>query len=187
MLVAALASETASAKGPLEATLEGPGIHSPVAFALRYEAAADDPRRAPLEHLALVTGRFSAVFAGTSLETFDAASRALRLKPPPGDLGPRYALTYRLEGPGGGEEIVQHVYPYAEPRPVLFIAPRSWFVAGAGLRQAFVEAGLPPDPGSSGDDGPWSPGVALAALGAALTAGALALATRRRPRTSGAH
>ena len=146
-----------------------------------HGGATDDPRRAPFEHVALVTGLLTAVFADASVETFDAAARGLRLEPPRRDLGPRYTLTHRFEGPGG-LEIVQDVYPYAEPRPVLFVAPRSWFVAGPGLREALVEAGLPPKPGSRSDDGPWSPAVRLATLGAALAAGVLALAVRRRPR-----
>jgi hypothetical protein len=126
----------------------------------------------------------TAVFADASLERFDAANRRLRGTRPEGDLGPKYTLTYRFAGPGGGDEIVQDAYPYAEPLPVLFLAPRGWFVAGAGLRQALVEAGLPPTPGSRGGERPWSPGVGLAALGAALAACALAI--RRRRGTGGA-
>jgi hypothetical protein len=183
-LVAALAPAAAPAKGPVEAALEGPGLEAPVPFGWMHGGADDDPRRAPFEHVALATGLLTAVFADASAERFEAASRGLRLVPPPGDLGPKYTLTHRFEGPGG-VEVVQDVYPYAEPRPVLFIAPRSWFVAGAGLRQALVGAGLPPDSGSGDDDGPWSPGMWLAALGA-LAAAAVALATRRRPRTDGA-
>ena len=184
-LLGALLPSLATAKGPIEASLEGPGLEAPLAFGWTYGDADDDPRRAPFEHVALATGLLTAVFADASVQTFDAAARGLRLEPPRGDLGPRYTLTHRFEGPGG-VEIVQDVYPYAEPRPVLFVAPRSWFVAGARLRQALVEAGLPPNRGSRSDDGLWSPRVGLAALGAVLVAGVLALAVRRRPRTGGA-
>jgi hypothetical protein len=179
-LLGALASFPAPAKGPIEASLEGRGLEAPLPFAWPHGAAPDDPRRAPFEHVALATGLLTAVFADASMETFDAASQGLRLEPPPGDLGPKYTLTHLFRGPGG-REIVQDVYPYAEPSPVLFIAPRSWFVAGPGLRQALVEAGLPRD--ARGGEDPWWPlGVGLAAL----AAGVLMLARRRRPRARGA-
>jgi hypothetical protein len=84
-----LAVPTAQAKGPLEASLEGPGLDRPVRFEWTYGSAPGDPRRAPIEHLALATGLFTGVFADASPETFDVASRALRLRPPRGDLGPR--------------------------------------------------------------------------------------------------
>ena len=177
-LLGALLPFLATAKGPIEASLEGPGLEAPLAFGWTYGGAADDPRRAPFEHVALATGLLTAVFADASVETFDAASRRLRLERPKGDLGPRYTLTHRFEGPGGAE-IVQDLYPYAEPRPVLFIAPRSWSVAGPGLREALVEAGLPAARG--GGDGRWSLGFGLAALGAALV-----LTTSRRPRAGDA-
>jgi hypothetical protein len=132
-----------------------------------HGGAADDPRRAPFEHVALATGLLTSVFADASMQRFDAASRRLRLERPQGDLGPRYTLTHRFEGPGG-VEIVQDLFPYAEPGgPVLFIAPRSWFVAGPGLRESLVEAGLPAAT-RGGGAGRWSLGLGLAALGAAL-------------------
>jgi hypothetical protein len=168
-LLGALVLSPAPAKGPIEGSLEGPGLEDPLRFAWTHGAGVDDPRRAPFEHVALATGLMTAVFADASVARFDAASRGLRLEPPRGELGPRYTLTHRFEGPGG-REIVQHVYPYAKPRPVLFIAPRSWFVARPGLRQALVEAGLP---SADRGEGPWSLGVGLAALGAALAAGAV--------------
>jgi hypothetical protein len=182
-LLGALVPSPASAKGPIEASLEGPGLEAPLPFGWTHGGADDDPRRAPFEHVALATGLLTAVFADASVERFDTASRSLRLARPQGDLGPKYTLTHRFEGPGG-MEIVQDVYPYAEPRPVLFIAPRSWFVAAPELRQALVEAGLPPDRPSREHDLLWAFAPVLAAMVAALLGGALAM--RRRPGASGA-
>ena len=180
-LVGLLAPTGASAKGPIEASLAGPGLDAPVLVALAYEGPADDPRRAPLEHLALATGRMTAVLTGASLESFEAATRRLRVARPTGDLGPRFTLTYRFEGPGGGDEIVQDVYPYAEPRPVTYLAPDqllhtqgSWFVADEGLEHALVEAGLPPASSGGGGGFVWA-ALALLAAGAA----AARLGTRR--------
>jgi hypothetical protein len=182
-LLGALAPSPAPAKGPIQASLEGPGLETPLPFAWTHGGAAHDPRRAPFEHVALATGLLTAVFADASVERFDAASRGLRLARPQGDLGPKYTLTHRFEGPRS-MEIVQDVYPYAEPRPVLFIAPRSWFVAGPGLRHALVDAGLPPDRPSREHDLLWAFAPVLAAIVATLLGGALAV--RRRPGASGA-
>jgi hypothetical protein len=179
-LLGALVPALAPAKGPIEASLEGPGLEVALPFGWTHDGTADDLRRAPFEHVALATGLLTAVFADASVERFDAASRRLRLERPRGDLGPKYTLTHRFEGPGG-LEIVQDVYPYAEPGPVLFIAPRSWFVAGPKLRQALVDAGLPSAARGDGD-GRSSLGVGLAAL----AAGVLVLAMGRRPRERGA-
>jgi hypothetical protein len=192
-IAAALATELVtppvSAKGPIEALLQGPGLDTSLRFELPYHSAADDPRRAPLEHLALATGYFTAVFSGVPADSYDAASRALRVEPPPSDLGPRYTLTYRLEGPAGGERIVQDVYPFAEPRPLTYVAPSqvanqlgSWFVALPGLKHALVDAGLPQNP-QSGHDGSPSPRTLVGVLGAiavALGLGGTGLAVARR-------
>jgi hypothetical protein len=125
------------------------------------------------------------VFADARPETFDAASSALRLRPPRGDLGPRYTLTYRLEAPGSDDEIVQELYPYADPRPVTYLAPGqvvnaggSWFVAHEDLREALVADGLPSDPPGTEAERRWPIPVAIAFCVAA------ALVTRRGTRRS---
>ncbi len=188
-LAALLTPAATLAKGPLEAALEGPGLDEPVRFIWTYSDAGDDARRAPIEHLALATGYFTAIFADASQETFDAASNALRARRPRGDLGPRYTLTYRLEGPGLDHGIVQDVYPYAKPRPVTYVPPSqypnilgSWFVADESLTTALVRAGLPRHaPASDG-----SVHVRWAVIGSlAAFAAMLILTAGLRPRIRG--
>ena len=181
-LVALLAPATAPGKGPLEASLEGPGLDAPIRVPLTYHGARDDPRRGPLEHIALATGLFAlatglftAVFADASIDDFEAASRALRIRPPAGDLGSRYTLTYRLEGPGSEEEIVQFVYPHAEPRPLTYLAPGSWFIADPGLEDALLEVGLP---GARAESGRSTIYGALAAIAIAIAAGLVSIRVR---------
>lgn len=78
-LLGALVPPLAPAKGSIEASLNGPGLEVPLPFAWTHGGVADDPRRGPFEHVALATG-FPVVFAHASMETFDAASRRLRLE-----------------------------------------------------------------------------------------------------------
>jgi hypothetical protein len=187
VLLAALLPSLAVAKGPVEATLEGPGLAAPIEFGGWTEA---DPWRAPIEPLATAAGFFPAAFGGDS--------GLLGSKPPTGDLGPRYTVTYGLGGPEDGEErIVQAVYPYAQPHPVTYMAPDQpfygtmstrggWFVATSPLAPplAYVlrEAGLPRDPPTGGDPGtfPWTIAVGLAVLVTMLGLAALTLLLLRR-------
>jgi hypothetical protein len=189
VLIAALLPSLGVAKGPVEATLDGPGLAAPIEFGGWTEA---DPWRAPIEPLATAAGFFPAAFGGDS--------GLLASKRPAGDLGPRYTLTYGLGGPEDGEErIVQDVYPYAKPRPVTYMAPDQpfygtmstrggWFVATSPfappLDYVLREAGLPRDPPTGRDPGtfPWTIAAGLAALATTLGLAALTvLLLRRRP------
>jgi hypothetical protein len=185
------------AKGGIEATLDGPGLAEPIGYGWTDTSAEDDPARAPIEHLALASGFFTFVFADASVETYDRASRALRLRPPPGALGPRYTLTYRLWSPTGEDEIVQDVYPYAEPRPLTYIAPGqpangsaletggNWFVAVPELERALLLAGLPPNRPARSESFSWVVGLGLAGAAALSVAAALRARGRNRSRVPG--
>lgn len=183
----------ALAKGPLEASLEGPGLEAPLQFGGWTDpGATEDPGRAPLGRLAEAAGFFPASFGQSTVGPILA-------KRPKGDLGPRYTLTYGLGGPEGDEErIVQDVYPYARPHPVTYMAPGQpfyetmrtrggWFVATSPnappLDYILRDAGLPRHPPAEFNPAtvPWTL-VEWSALGASLLLGALVgvLLVRRR-------
>jgi hypothetical protein len=188
-LLAALLAPMAVAKGPSEATLEGPGLGSPIEFGGFWRA--DGKNRQPLQPFLVAFGFFPAAF-GTPPEPYFAARLPGR---PQRDLGPRYTVTYVLnETPDDeGALVVQDLYPYAKPNAVTYMAPDQefwgtvrtrggWFVArSAGWPQILADAGLPRTPPRADGDReiPWTAlgAIAALALGGALTV----LAFRHRP------
>jgi hypothetical protein len=74
-------------------------------------------------------------------------------KPPTKDLGPRYEVVLDVRQPPQTNDIVQHLYPYAEGGPLLytppgqelldFRAPSGWAAATTDLMDMLHEAGLP--------------------------------------------
>ena len=180
LLVMACVPSLAFAKGPSEATIDGPGLAEAVSIPFDSEWSAAFWR------IVDDTGFFQAVFHQTPDRT-----RSTR---PRGTLGPRYVMTYTLPGPNGEEDVLrQDVYPYAKPRPVSYTEPGQrffldqetrggWFVANASLRRSLVAAGLPARPPVVGGDSsvPWAI-VVTAGLSAALLA-ALGFGARMRRR-----
>jgi hypothetical protein len=189
---------TAQAKGPVAATIDGPGTGGGISLGGNGEPGSG----APLGNLSDQAGLFPAVFAQTP--------DPMLAERPTGDLGPRYMVTYRLPGPNGGESTIrQDLYPYARNGPVTYTAPGQrffgterthggWYQASPELKDTLVKAGLParaggrpvaaPAPSSGGDDGT---GLAdlWPAFGAALVLGLTALVSvgiRRRERTAAA-
>lgn len=86
-----------------------------------------------------------------------------RLSPAPaGALGPRYVLTYSMPSSFGPDEeirstdeVVQYVYPYAEPQPVTFMPPHQrspggtssiggWYMADETLTRELETFGVGP-------------------------------------------
>jgi hypothetical protein len=192
VLLAAMVSPHAAAKGPLKATIEGPGLDAPIVFGGWSESGATEEGRFPLMPLVESSNFFPAAFGSYS---------ATPVERPKGDLGPRYTVTYDLGGPEGDPSlIVQDLYPYAEPHAVTYMAPEQpfygsqetlggWFVASSAparpLKDVLVDAGLPPSPptGRDGSPFPWTVAGAIAAMGALLAFGAAAVVLiRRRPR-----
>jgi hypothetical protein len=178
----ALGAASALAKGASEATITGPGLDGPIALAGEGRVGGER-----LMQIAEAAGFFPAVFAQTPDPMLDER--------PAGDLGPKYTIAYVMPGPNGENEIVQDVYPYAQPDPVTYTAPGQsffgtertrggWFLALGYLKDDLVEAGLPPTPPVAGDDDgvPWTTVGGLVAAAAALALGALgAYVLRRRP------
>lgn len=175
-LAALAATAPAAAKGPSTASLSGPGLDHP----LRIAGYGESGFGTPLGALVQFGGFFPQVFG----QSPDPTTRTR----PPGDLGPRYRVVYRVPGPTRASILVQDVYPYAKPNPVTHMraGQRFWgvtrtkggWVVAHGLKVALVKAGLPKvPPAPDGGSFPW----AWTAVGTAATVVLLlALALRRR-------
>jgi hypothetical protein len=193
-LVAAAAlavAGVAHAKGPSKASVTGPGLNGPLAFA----GGGEDGGSSPLGRLTEDAGFFPAVF-GQEPDPMLAGR--------PGEtLGPRYTITYTVPGPGGGDTIRQVLYPYAAGGSLTYMSPGQrfwgtqrtrggWYRGSGTLKRTLVSAGLPARPpkilaksgpassGASGLDGSWPFVVGGVVALALLAAGALAV-VRRRP------
>ena len=174
-LAALAATAPASAKGPTAASLSGPGLDHPLPVKGLGEAGPGTP----LGSLVQWGGFFPQVFG----QDPDPTTRTR----PPGDLGPRYRVVYRVPGPTKTSTIVQDVYPYAKSGPVTHMragqrfwggmrTKGGWVLAEPGLKQALVRAGLPASPPvASGGSFPW----AWTSAGAAAAVLLLMLALRR--------
>jgi hypothetical protein len=183
-LIAALVPAAALAKGASEAEITGPGLDEPITL-----AGEGQPGGEQLMGIAEALGFFPAVFSQTPDPMLDTR--------PAGALGPKYRITYVMPGPNNElDELVQDVYPYAEPNPVSYMKPGQrfwttertrggWFVAATSFaKDELVAAGLPRTAPGTGD-GDGFPvllvgfGVALAAAFALVVLAAVRI--RRRP------
>jgi hypothetical protein len=189
-VVAALGlATTAQAKGPIAATIDGPGTGGGISIGGNGEPGSG----APLGNLSDQAGLFPSVFGQTP--------DPMLVDRPKGDLGPRFTITYRLPGPNGRESLIrQDLYPYAKSGPVTYTRPGQrffgtestrggWYQASPALKETLVKVGLPataPSGAAPTDDGTaltdfW-PALAIAfALALAALTGLL---LRRRPRTA---
>lgn len=147
----------ALAKGPSTVTLSGPGLEDPVQLG----------GYGPLPTLPDLSGLTTA-FGGTGLDWL-LPSR------PPGDLGPRYTLTWDLHG----SAVRQEVYPYAKPRPVTYTpSAGGWFVSTDELRTTLIGLGLPASAPAAESRNGGIAGIAAGALAAGMAG--LVLVRRRR-------
>lgn len=187
---AAVVAGDALAKGPIEATIDGPGLSTPIQIG-DWESFGQEGALAndqPIMQLAEASGFFLGAFG----------QPALTGQRPTDDLGPRYVVAYRIPGPSNDEfRLVQYLYPYAEPSPVTHMAagqrifgrqgtPGGWYVADdpnlPQLLPVLVEAGLPETSPTTAPDGgslPWAVVLVSALLGTVLVA-AVVLGVRRR-------
>ena len=189
VLGALVAPPSALAKGPISATISGPGGgDGSGGGGISIGGDGEGGNSTPLGRLVESAGFFPAAFGQTPDPT--SAQR------PAGDLGPKYVIRYRVPGPNNDEAtIVQDVYPYAERGAVTYTKPGQpfftterthggWFTGGDELQQVLVDSGLPASAPSGGSDSgfsletPWTlvTGIALALMAAA----GLALVRRRQ-------
>jgi hypothetical protein len=183
---AALALPAAAfAKGPVEASIAGPGLNGTIAV----PGNGEDGGSSPLGRLVENGGFFPLAFG----QQPDPTTR----QAPQGDLGPRYTVTFVLPGPTGDDHLVAELYPYADP-PVVHMAPGQqffdgqrtrggWILAADGLKPALAALGLPEtapvaDEGSGFAFGLDAWIVALLAAAALVAGVAAAIHVSRRPR-----
>jgi hypothetical protein len=141
-LVALALPALAAAKGPVSASISGPGLEGPLVVGGDGEVPGT-----ALGTLANASGFFPQMFGQTPDPTL--ASRPTR------SLGPRYKVAYLLPGPNNAQSrVVQFVYPYAKPVAVTYMKPGQpfwdvetthggWYRARAGLKRMLLRAGLP--------------------------------------------
>jgi len=142
-LVALALPAVAAAKGPVSASMSGPGLEGGT---LEFRGDGEGPGTA-LGTLASSGGFFAQMFGQSPDPTL--ATR------PTGTLGVRYTVVYVVPGPNGvRSRVVQSVYPYAKPVPLTFIKPGQrfwgterahggWFRASPGFKKMLVRVGLP--------------------------------------------
>lgn len=135
----------ATAKGPDQATITGPGLDGPVVLGGDAE------------------GNFTSTFgrfvhgAGFVSAVFQQTPDPMLRQRPEGDLGPRYDIVYRVPGGDTGTSNVrQALYPYAAAGPVTYTRPGQlifggqhathggWFASrDPSFRALLVSLGLP--------------------------------------------
>lgn len=147
--VAALAvlmgAAPAAAKGADQATITGPGISTPIVVGGDGEPGSSEG----LGRLGDASGLFVAMFGPDS-----SGAMALSTTAPPGPLGPKYELTYRV--PGGNpkpDTLRQDAYPMAAGGPVTFTAAGQpvlgtkttggWYHAPDTFRPLLTSLGVP--------------------------------------------
>jgi hypothetical protein len=140
--VALVLSAVAAAKGPVSASISGPGLDHSLAISGDGEGPGT-----PLGTLSAASGFFAQVFGQSPDPTL--ASR------PSGTLGPRYTAVYVVPGPNDVKSrIVQYIYPYAKPLAFTYMragqrfwegrkAHGGWYRASARLKRVLLRAGLP--------------------------------------------
>ena len=140
LAVAALALPTAaSAKGPDEAKVTGPGLDKAITISGLEEAGS------PVMAFAEAAGFFPAAF-------WQEPNPMLPDRPK-GDLGPRYKIEYNVPGGDGTSfSITQDLYPYAQPSAVTYmkdgqqifdLTTRGGWWTDSSLKDQLVALGLP--------------------------------------------
>jgi hypothetical protein len=186
-VLTALVATSALAKGASEAMITGPGLGGGINLAGEGQAGGG-----ALMQIAEDAGFFPSVFATTP--------DPMLAKRPAGALGPRYTITYTMPGPNGvTNQLVQELYPYAEPTPVTYMPPGQsyfgtektvggWYVASTTLTDELVSAGLPQSAPATGGSGiPWTSIQVAAAAVVVLLAALVAILVARRRWPGGRH
>ncbi|MFF5213034.1 hypothetical protein [Streptosporangium sp. NPDC000396] len=147
--VLVVAAPPAWAKGVDSAILTGPGLSAPVTVKPSDPAAS---------------ARLSTLRMGTAIDTALISELPGRFQSerPSGRLGPGYRLAWHA--PGEQAEVVQDLYPYALPAPVVhtpsqkLVVRTGWYRAPAFLKDTLTQLGLPAEPPAgtalTGEPGP---------------------------------
>ena len=140
-LVALVLPAVAAAKGPVSASISGPGIDRALAITGDGETPGST-----LGTLATASGFFPQMFGQTPDPTLAARPR--------GTLGARYRVVYLVPGPNNIQSrVVQFIYPYAKPFALTYMKPGQtfweaerahggWYRASPALKRMLVRAGL---------------------------------------------
>jgi hypothetical protein len=146
-IVALAVPALAGAKGPVGASISGPGLDR----SLTVHGDGEGPGTA-LGNLTMASGFFAQAFGQTPDPT-------LRSRPV-GALGTRYKVVYTVPAPNGGNSrLVQFVYPYAKGGALSYMRPGQpffdsertyggWFRGSTTLKRTLVRAGVPARPAS---------------------------------------
>jgi hypothetical protein len=138
--LALIFAAAATAKGPSEAKIEGPGISK-----IELKGDGETPTSA-LGEFAQSTGFFATMF-GQSPDP--------RLHAKPSHLGPKFTVTYTVPGPENTRDTIhQDLYPYAGGGPVTYMKPGQlffgrehavggWYQSTSSLKTLLVAHGLP--------------------------------------------
>ena len=177
LVLAALAVPVAaSAKGPTEGSITGPG------FSKTVKVVYDGGGGSAGDNLTQQSGFFPASFG-------QSPDPMLHGKPA-GPLGPRYAISWKLPGGAGGAtfRIRQDLYPYARGGAVTFTKPgqpifdlttRGGWYRDPALKRTLVSLGLAAHAPSEGSGVNYALVLGLAAAGL-IGAAALLLVVRRQ-------
>lgn len=141
LLAVLAAAPSASAKGPSHAEISGPGLRNPIVFKGYGEPGADSAFGRLVDGL----GFFPAAFGQQPSPMLSARPR--------GDLGPRYAVRYRVPTGGRPATITQTLYPYAAGGALVYTrpgqplygrtTPGGWFRVLPTVKPLLVRRGLP--------------------------------------------
>jgi len=161
----------ASAKGPDQAMVSGPGIDHPIAVRAPGAPTVGPGLAALIESSGIMDQLWCRVCADLT-------------QPHTNDLGPMYLVRYRVPSLIGGPTrwIEQRVYPFAEPRPLTFVQPGQrfwhqrtvggWHAGTARLTNILVGVGMPrtlASPPPVADDASVTPiGISIALIGGSV-------------------
>jgi len=132
----------ASAKGPIAATITGPGLVTPLRLSYMSTESRD------------TMGELTADgnFFHQAFTAFNGGSPS-KVRPA-GALGLRYLVVYKMPGPSGNSYLRQSLYPFTKAGAVTFMAKGQrfwgsrrtrggWSRGSQSLTDALVESGLP--------------------------------------------
>src|SRR4051794_37944659 len=179
VLAAVAVPSAASAKGPTEATISGPG------FTKTIKVLGDGSGVGPGADLTQEGGFFPAAY-GQSPDP-------MRHRPPTGSLGPRYTIVWKVPaGEGVATRIRQDLYPYARGGAVTYMkpgqpifgmtTPGGWH-ANPELKRTLVSLGLPLAAPSTTSGRNFELMAGLGIPGALVAAGVATVLAKRRRRS----